>query len=77
MLQKTTVAFFFLYSTTIMRSSKRLLFAFVLPFFIHHQVAAFEKDAKFYLEEGNQYLSSGKFNDAILSYDTAIRKTTL
>ncbi|EIE84321.1 hypothetical protein RO3G_09031 [Rhizopus delemar RA 99-880] len=57
-----------------MRSSKRLLFAFVLPFFINHQVTAFEKDAKFYLEEGNQYLSSGKFNDAILSYDTAIQQ---
>jgi DnaJ family protein C protein 3 len=59
-----------------MRSSKHLLFAFALPFFINHQVTAFEKNAKFYLEEGNQYLSTGKFNDAILSYDTAIRKIT-
>ncbi|KAG1313421.1 hypothetical protein G6F64_002274 [Rhizopus arrhizus] len=57
-----------------MRSSKHLLFAFALPFFINHQATAFEKNAKFYLEEGNQYLSTGKFNDAILSYDTAIQQ---
>ncbi|CEJ02281.1 hypothetical protein RMCBS344292_16289 [Rhizopus microsporus] len=32
-----------------------------------------ERGAKYYLQEGNQYLLSGKYNDAILSYDAAIQ----
>ncbi|KAI9253574.1 hypothetical protein BY458DRAFT_542019 [Sporodiniella umbellata] len=55
-----------------MRPSKSLLFVLALPIFVNHHVDALEKDARFYLDEGNQFLSSGKFNDAILSFDSAI-----
>lgn len=55
-----------------MRSNRRLLFAFILPFFINSSLA--DKDVQQHLAEGNQYLTSGKFNDAIISYDAAICK---
>ncbi|CAO3702443.1 unnamed protein product [Rhizopus stolonifer] len=52
--------------------SKSLLLAFILPFY-----PIYASDAKFHLEQGNQYLLSGKFNDAIQSYDTAIHQDPL
>ncbi|PHZ12279.1 protein prenylyltransferase [Rhizopus microsporus ATCC 52813] len=57
-----------------MKSPKRLLFAFIIPFFLSNHVSGSEeRGAKYYLQEGNQYLLSGKYNDAILSYDAAIQ----
>ncbi len=55
-----------------MRSNRRLIFAFILPFFVNSSFA--NKDVQQHLAEGNQYLTSGKFNDAIISYDAAICK---
>lgn len=57
-----------------MRSNRRLLFAFILPFFVNSTFA--EKDVQQHLAEGNQFLTTGKFNDAIISYDAAICKYT-
>jgi hypothetical protein len=56
-----------------MKSDRRLLFAFILPLFINSSFAD-NKNVEQHLQEGNQYLTSGKFNDAIISYDAAICK---
>lgn len=55
-----------------MKSNRRLLFAFILPFFVNSSFA--DKTVQQHLAEGNQFLTSGKFNDAIISYDAAICK---
>ncbi|KAG2229762.1 hypothetical protein INT48_004766 [Thamnidium elegans] len=53
-----------------MRSNRRLLLAFILPLFINTCYA--EKTVKEHLVDGNQFLITGKYNDAIISYDAAI-----
>lgn len=55
-----------------MRSNRRLLLAFILPFFINSCYA--EKTVQEHLVEGNQFLVTGKYNDAIISFDAAIGK---
>lgn len=55
-----------------MRSNRRLLLAFILPLFINTCYA--EKTVKEHLVDGNQFLMTGKYNDAIISYDAAIGK---
>lgn len=55
-----------------MRSNRRLLLAFILPLFINTCYA--EKTVKEHLVDGNQFLITGKYNDAIISYDAAIGK---
>ncbi|RCH91348.1 hypothetical protein CU098_002269, partial [Rhizopus stolonifer] len=53
-----------------MKSNRRLLFALAIPFLFHSSFA--EKTAEQYLAEGNQYLTTGKLNDALMSFDAAI-----
>jgi DnaJ family protein C protein 3 len=57
-----------------MKSNRRLLFALVIPFFINSSFAAEQKNVEQHLAEGNQYLTTGRFNDAIMSFDAAIGK---
>lgn len=51
----------------------RYLIACVLPFLFPYSVFG-DKPIQQYLSEGNDYLTSGKFNDALISFDAAIRK---
>lgn len=51
----------------------RYLIACVLPFLFPYSVFG-DKTIQQYLSEGNDYLTSGKFNDALISFDAAIRK---
>lgn len=53
-----------------MKSNK--LLAFLIPLFINTCYA--NKNIEQHLAEGNQYLVTGKYNDAIMSFDAAIRK---
>lgn len=53
----------------------RYLIACVLPFLFPYSVFA-DKTAEQYLSEGNTYLTTGKLNDALISFDAAIRKFT-
>ncbi|KAI8087815.1 uncharacterized protein B0P05DRAFT_532387 [Gilbertella persicaria] len=55
-----------------MKSNRRLLFALAIPFLFHSSFA--EKTAEQYLAEGNQYLTTGKLNDALMSFDAAIQQ---
>jgi DnaJ family protein C protein 3 len=54
----------------------RYLIACVLPFLFSYSVFA-DKSAQQYLSEGSSYLTSGKLNDALISFDAAIRKFDL
>jgi predicted FMN-binding regulatory protein PaiB len=56
-----------------MKSNRGLLFALAIPFFINSSFAE-QKNVEQHLAEGNQYLTTGKFNDAIISFDAAIGK---
>lgn len=51
----------------------RYLIACVLPLLFPYAVFG-DKTIQQYLSEGNDYLTSGKFNDALISFDAAIRK---
>jgi len=51
----------------------RYLIACVLPFLLPYSVFG-DKTIQQHLSEGNDYLTSGKFNDALISFDAAIRK---
>ncbi|KAL9547456.1 hypothetical protein MBANPS3_006158 [Mucor bainieri] len=51
----------------------RYLIACVLPFLFPYSVFG-DKSIQQYLSEGNDYLTSGKFNDALISFDAAIRQ---
>lgn len=48
--------------------------ACVLPFLLPYSVFG-DKSTQQYLSEGNEYLTSGKFNNALTSFDAAIRKS--
>ncbi|CEP11936.1 hypothetical protein [Parasitella parasitica] len=51
----------------------RYLIACVLPFLFPYSVLG-DKTIQQHLSEGNEYLTSGKFNDALISFDAAIRQ---
>lgn len=51
----------------------RYLIACVLPFLFPYSVLS-DKSPQQYLTEGNDYLKSGEFNNALNSFDAAIRK---
>lgn len=51
----------------------RYLLVCVLPLFVPVSVMA-DKSTQQYLAEGNQYLARGQLNDALISFDAAIRK---
>lgn len=55
---------------SIMKSNK--LLAFLIPLFMNTCYA--DKNVEQHLAEGNQFLVTGKYNDAIMSFDAAIRK---
>lgn len=65
--------FFSLYLSLIMKSNK--LLAFLIPLFVNTCYA--DKNIEQHLAEGNQYLVTGKYNDAIISFDAAIRKLSI
>ncbi|ORE10276.1 TPR-like protein [Rhizopus microsporus var. microsporus] len=50
------------------------LIACVLPFLFPYSVVLCEKSTEQYLQEGNSYLISGQYNDALISFDAAIRQ---
>ncbi|KAI9470010.1 MAG: hypothetical protein EXX96DRAFT_388443 [Benjaminiella poitrasii] len=52
----------------------RYLIACVLPFLLPYSVFGDNKSAEQHLAEGNNYLTSGQFNNALLSFDAAIHK---
>lgn len=52
----------------------RYIIACVLPFLFPYSVFG-DKSTQQYLTEGNAYLTSGEFNDALSSFDAAIRKS--
>jgi DnaJ family protein C protein 3 len=49
------------------------LIACLLPFLFPYSVFG-DKSTQQYLSEGNDYLTSGEFNNALHSFDAAIRK---
>jgi DnaJ family protein C protein 3 len=51
----------------------RYLIACVLPFLFPYTVFG-DKSTQQYLSEGNDFLTSGEFNSALISFDAAIRK---
>ncbi|KAI8644116.1 hypothetical protein BD408DRAFT_475035 [Parasitella parasitica] len=51
----------------------RYLIACVLPFLFSYSVLG-DKTIQQHLSEGNELLTSGKFNDALISFDAAIRQ---
>ena len=51
----------------------RYLIACVLPLLFPVSILA-DKNTQQHLTEGNQFLSTGQFNDALISFDAAIRK---
>lgn len=51
----------------------RYLIACVLPFLFPYFVFS-DKTAQQYISEGSVYLINGKLNDALISFDAAIRK---
>ncbi|KAI8996939.1 hypothetical protein BDB01DRAFT_840509 [Pilobolus umbonatus] len=58
-----------------MRSGRGLLLALFIPFLVTSPyLVTADKSAQEYLAEGNQYLLSGQFNDAVISYDEAIQR---
>lgn len=59
-------------SSSIMRH--QYLLACVLPLLFPVATYA-DKGTEQYLSEGSNFLSSGKFNDAVISFDAAIRKS--
>lgn len=50
------------------------LIACVLPFLFPYSAVLCEKSTEQYLQEGNSYLISGQYNDALISFDAAIRQ---
>lgn len=62
-----------------MKSNYRFILACAIPLFLlgPNNVVSAEKSSQQYLAEGNQFLTSGQFNDAVISYDAAIRKFKL
>lgn len=52
----------------------RYLVACVLSFLLPASSVLADKSAQQYLSEGNQFLSTGKLNDALISFDAAIGK---
>lgn len=54
----------------------RYLIACMLPLMLPVSVLA-DKSTQQYLSEGNRFLTTGQFNDALVSFDAAIRKFIL
>ena len=53
---------------------QRYLIACVLPFLFPYSAVLCEKSTEQYLQEGNSYLINGQYNDALISFDAAIRQ---
>lgn len=60
------------YLSLIMKQHHYIL-ACVLPFLLPYSVLG-DKTTQQYLSEGNEYLTTGEFNNALTSFDAAIRK---
>lgn len=54
----------------------RYILACILPFLLPYSVFC-DKSTQQYLTEGNAYLTSGEFNNALTSFDAAIRKLNM
>lgn len=68
------VGFFILRLSSPFAMHHRYLVACVLSFLLPASSVLADKSAQQYLSEGNQFLSTGKLNDALISFDAAIGK---